>query len=100
MPNDYEMLLWPCLEEHDVRYVVIDRDISYLRPRLSTRWRRTPDGREWEIIDPPSFLEEVYRTRSGFTIVYEVISEVPDGFMYVDSLPRDNMRALPPGGVN
>ena len=100
MPNDYEMLLWPCLEEHDVRYIVIDRDISYLRPRLSNRWRRTPDGREWEIIDPPDFLEEVYRTRSGFTIVYEMIGEVPDGFMYVDNLPRDNMRALPPGGAN
>ncbi|MCK4503975.1 MAG: glycosyltransferase family 39 protein [Candidatus Aegiribacteria sp.] len=100
MPNDYEMLLWPCLEEHNVRFIVIDGDISYLRPRLSTRWRRTPDGREWEIIDPPDFLEEVYRTRSGFTIVYEMIGEVPDGFMYVDSLPRDNMRALPPGGAN
>lgn len=100
MPNDYEMLLWPCLEEHNVRYVVIDGDISHLRPRLSNRWRRTPDGREWEIIDPPDFLEEVYRTRSGFTIVYEMIGEVPDGFMYVDNLPRDNMRALPPGGVN
>ncbi len=100
MPNDYEMLLWPCLEEHNVRYVVIDRDISYLRPRLSNRWRRTSDGREWEIINPPDFLEEVYRTRSGFTIVYEMTGEVPDGFMYVDNLPRDNMRALPPGGVN
>ncbi|MCK5065189.1 MAG: glycosyltransferase family 39 protein [Candidatus Fermentibacteraceae bacterium] len=100
MPNDYEMLLWPCLEEHGVRYIVIDRDISYLRPRLSSRWRRTPDGLEWEIIDPPDFLEEVYRTRSGFTIVYEMTGEVPDGFMYVDNLPRDNMRALPPGGAN
>lgn len=100
MPNDYEMLLWPCLEEHNVRYVVIDRDIIYLRPRLSNRWRRTPDGRGWEIIDPPDFLEEVYRTYSGYTIIYEMTGEVPDGFMYVENLPRDNMRALPPGGAN
>ena len=32
MPNDYEMLLWPCLEEHGVRFVVVDPDLPGLRP--------------------------------------------------------------------
>lgn len=99
MPNDYEMLLWPCLEKHGVRYVVIDKYIPLLRPRLSGRWRRTADGSEWEVVDPPQFLREVYRSRTGSSIVYEMTGSVPQGFMYLDSLPRDNMRALPPGGI-
>jgi hypothetical protein len=96
MPNDYEMLLWPCLESHGVRYVVVDPDLPALRPWLSTRWSMTPDGRSWERIDPPPFLNEVYRTVSGRTIVYEWAGSVPEGFMAVDSLPRDNCRALAP----
>jgi hypothetical protein len=97
MPNDYEMLLWPCLERHGVRYVVVDPDLPALRPWLSSRWRRGPDGSAWETIDPPPFLAEVYRSSSGRTIVYEWTGRVPDGFMAVDSLPRDNCRALAPG---
>jgi len=100
MPNDFEMLLWPCLEEHGVRYVVIDGDIERMRPRLSGRWRRTAAGAGWLIEIPPPFLEEVYRSRSGATIVYEMTGDVPEGFMHVDSLPRDNMRALPPSGTS
>lgn len=96
MPNDYEMLLWPCLESHGVRYVVIDPDLPALRPWLSTRWSMAPDGMSWERIDPPPFLREVYRSVSGRTIVYEWIGGVPEGFMFVDSLPRDNCRALAP----
>ena len=100
MPNDYEMLLWPCLEEHGVRYVVVDDDIERMRPRLSGRWRRTPGGTGWLVETPPPFLEEVYRSRSGATIVYEMTGDVPEDFMHVDSLPRDNMRALPPSGTS
>jgi hypothetical protein len=100
MPNDFEMLLWPCLEEHGVRFVVIDGDIERMRPRLSGRWRRTHDGTGWLVEDPPPFLDEVYRSRSGATIVYEMTGDVPEGFMHVDSLPRDNMRALPPSGTS
>lgn len=98
MPNDYEMLLWPCLEDHGVRFVVVDPDLPLLRPRLSTRWRMNPDGTAWETIDPPPFLTEVHRSSSGRTIVYEWTGEVPEGFMAVDSLPPDNFRALPPAG--
>ncbi|MCK5117047.1 MAG: glycosyltransferase family 39 protein [Candidatus Aegiribacteria sp.] len=98
MPNDYEMLLWPCLEEHGVRYVVVDSYLTVLRPHLSNRWRRTPDGTDWQLIDPPDFLSEVYRSESGRSIVYEMTGHVPDGFMHIDNLPRDNMRALPPAG--
>ena len=99
MPNDYEMLLWPCLAEHGVRYIVIDSYLPLLRPHLSNRWRRTPDGSDWQLIDPPDFLREVYRSESGRSIVYEMAGPVPDGFMHTDNLPRDNMRALPPAGV-
>ncbi|NOQ21386.1 MAG: hypothetical protein GQ565_01875 [Candidatus Aegiribacteria sp.] len=98
MPNDYEMLLWPCLEEHGVRYVVVDSYLTVLRPHLSNRWRRTPDGNDWQLINPPDFLSEVYRSESGRSIVYEMVERVPNGFMHTDSLPRDNMRALPPAG--
>lgn len=96
MPNDYEQLLWPCLEEHGVRYVVVDPDLPRLRPWLSSRWRMAPDGSGWEVEDPPPFLREAWRSPSGLTIVYEWEGEVPEGFMAVDSLPRDNLRALPP----
>ena len=99
MPNDYEMLLWPCLQEHGVRYVVVDSYLPVLRPHLSNRWRRTPDGKDWQLIDPPDFLSEVYRSESGRSIVYEMTGNVPDGFMHTDNLPRDNMRALPPAGA-
>jgi 4-amino-4-deoxy-L-arabinose transferase-like glycosyltransferase len=99
MPNDYEMLLWPCLAEHGVRYIVIDSYLPVLRPHLSNRWRRTPGGSDWQLIDPPDFLREVYRSESGRSIVYEMIGHVPDGFMHTDNLPRDNMRALPPAGI-
>jgi len=98
MPNDFEMLLWPCLQEHDVRFVVVDSDLPGMRPHLSSRWRRTVDSAGWEIEDPPQFLEEVWRSRSGSTIIYEMTGIVPDGFMAVDSLPPDNYRALPPDG--
>lgn len=98
MPNDYEMLLWPCLQEHDVRFVVVDADLPVMRPHLSTRWMRSPDGTEWSVEAPPRFLEEVWRSGSGSTIVYEMTGIVPEGFMAVDSLPPDNHRALPPGG--
>lgn len=97
MPNDFEMLLWPCLEDHDVRYVIIDLDLPVLRPHLSERWRRSPDGESWVIINPPPFLTEVYRSESEQTIVYRWNGTVPDGFMFVDSLPPDNYRALSPG---
>ncbi|MFO8183086.1 MAG: glycosyltransferase family 39 protein [Candidatus Aegiribacteria sp.] len=96
MPNDFEMLLWPCLEEHGVRYVVVDGFLPSMRPHLASRWRRTIDGRDWQVVNPPSFLTEVYRSGSGFSIVYEMTGDVPVGFMRVDSLPRDNMRAAPP----
>lgn len=98
MPNDYEMLLWPCLQEHNVRYVVVDRDLPRMRPRLAGRWFFSPDGSGWLREDAPPFLEEVYRSCSGGTIVYEMTGEVPVDFMHVDNLPRDNMRALPPAG--
>jgi 4-amino-4-deoxy-L-arabinose transferase-like glycosyltransferase len=98
MPNDLEMLLWPCLEKHGVRFVVVDGFLPTLRPRLAGRWRRTIDGRDWQVVDPPPFLTEVYRSSSGFSIVYEMTGSVPEGFMHVDSLPRDNMRAMPPAG--
>jgi 4-amino-4-deoxy-L-arabinose transferase-like glycosyltransferase len=98
MPNDYEMLLWPCLEDHGVRYVVVDGDLARLRPRLAGRWMMSPDGNGWLTENPPPFLEEVYRSMSGRTIVYEMTGPVPPGFMQVDSLPRDNMRAMPPSG--
>ncbi len=99
MPNDYEMLLWPFLEEQGVRFVVIDQDLPHFRPLLSNRWRRTPDGSGWAVEDPPPFLTEVFRSESGRTIIYEMTGEVPGGFMAVDSLPPDNLRALPPGGL-
>lgn len=98
MPNDYEVLLWRCIEEHDVRYIVIDEYTPFMRPHLSNRWSRTSDGTGWERIEPPDFLTEVFRSSSGSTIIYEMTESVPAGFMYVDSLPRDNTRALPPGG--
>jgi len=89
MPNDYEMLLWPCLEEHGVRYVVVDPDLPVMRPRLSSRWRMAPDGSGWEVVDPPPFLTEVHRSRSGRTLVYEWTGSVPEGFMYEENLPRE-----------
>lgn len=95
-PNDYEMLLWPYLEEHDVQYMVVDRDLSTLRPWLSRCWRRSPDGASWDLIDPPPFLGEVFRTASGNTIIYEFTGPVPEGYMAVDSLPPDNYRAIGP----
>ncbi|MEN8209904.1 MAG: glycosyltransferase family 39 protein, partial [Candidatus Fermentibacteria bacterium] len=98
MPNDYEMLLWHCLEKHEVRYIVVDSYLTALRPHLSDRWRRTPDGNSWQLIEPPDFLNEVYRSESGRSIIYEMTGHVPDGFMHTDNLPRDNMRALPPSG--
>jgi len=98
MPNDYEMLLWPCLEEHGVRYIVVDSYLPILRPHLSERWTRLADG-GLGVIDPPPFLTEVYRSSSGESVVYEMTGEVPEGYMHVDSLPRDNMRALPPGSL-
>ncbi len=96
MPNDYEMLLWPCLEEFGVRYIVVDGYLPVLRPRLQSRWLRTPDDTAWQVNNPPGFLREVYRSESGKSIVYEMYEPVPEGFMYTDSLPGDNMRALPP----
>lgn len=98
MPNDYQMLLWPCLEKHEVRYIVVDSYLPLMRPHLSERWVRSPGG-GWAITDPPAFLTEVYRSASEETIVYEMTGEVPEGFMYVDTLPRDNMRALSSGGI-
>lgn len=96
MPDDYEALLWPCLQKHGVRFVVVDPDLPAARPWLSTRWTMAPDGSGWERLDPPPFLHEVHRSASGRTIVYEWSGTVPEGFMAVDSLPRDNCRALPP----
>jgi hypothetical protein len=98
MPNDYECLLWPCLERHGVRYVVVDPDLPLLRPHLSSRWTWAPDESGWQKDDPPPFLREVYRSSTGRTIVYEWHGSVPDGFMCTSSgsLPPDNMRALPP----
>jgi hypothetical protein len=90
------MLLWSYLQNHGVRYLVVDPDLPELRPWLSRCWRRSPDGRTWDVIEPPPFLSEVWRTSSGRTIVYEFSGQVPEGYMAVDSLPRDNMRALPP----
>ncbi len=95
-PNDYEMLLWPFLEGHGARYLVVDRDLPPLRPWLSGRWRRSPDGSSWDVIDPPPFLTPVWKSATGNTIIYEFTAEVPPGFMAVDSLPPDNFRALGP----
>ncbi len=95
-PNDYEMLLWPYLENHNVQYMVVDRDLPTLRPWLSRCWLRTPDGKAWEIINPPPFITEVWRTESGNTIIYEFTGSVPEGYMAVDSLPPDNYRAIGP----
>ncbi|MBD3370962.1 hypothetical protein GF402_11460 [Candidatus Fermentibacteria bacterium] len=96
MPNDYEMLLWPCIEKHDVRFVVVDWTLPLVRPRLRNRWLYKADRTGWEIVNPPPFLEEVWRSSMGATIIYEFTGQVPEGFMEVDSLPRDNCRALPP----
>jgi len=95
-PNDYEMLLWPFLEGHGARFLAVDPDLPQLRPWLSGRWRRTPDGRSWAVLDPPPFLTPVWKSASGNTIIYEFTGSVPPGFMAVDSLPPDNMRALGP----
>ena len=95
-PNDYEMLLWPYLQNHNVQYMVVDRDLPTLRPWLSRCWRRSPDGTSWDLIDPPPFITEVWRTESGNTIIYEFTDSVPDGYMSVDSLPPDNYRAIGP----
>jgi hypothetical protein len=95
-PNDYEMLLWPYLENHGVQYMVVDMDLPRLRPWLSRRWRRSPDGGEWDVVNPPPFITEVWRSSSGNTIIYEFTGQVPLGFMEVDSLPPDNFRALGP----
>ena len=95
-PNDYEMLLWPYLHQHGVEYMVVDPDLPVLRPWLSRCWRRSPDGMEWDLINPPPFLEEVWRSQSGETIVYRFSGEVPRGYMAVDSLPPDNYRAIGP----
>jgi len=93
-PNDYEMLLWPYLENHNVQYMVVDRDLPTLRPWLSRCFRRSPDGTTWDVINPPPFITEVWRTESGNTIIYEFTGEVPEGYMAVDSLPPDNFRAI------
>ena len=98
MPNDYEMLLWQCLEDHNVKYIVIDEFTPLMRPHLSNRWSRTPDGTNWQRRNPPFFIEKVFESSSGKTMIYEMTDTVPDGFMFIDSLPRDNMRALPPSG--
>jgi len=95
-PNDYEMLLWPFLAEHGAEYLVVDPDLPVLRPWLSRRWRRSPDGTSWDVADPPDFLEEVWRSSTGNTIIYRFTGTVPQGFMAVDSLPPDNQRALGP----
>jgi len=95
-PNDYEMLLWPYLEGHNVQYMVVDRDLPVLRPWLSRRWRRSPDGKTWDAVNPPSFITEVWRSQSGSTIIYCFTGSVPDGYMAVDSLPPDNFRAIGP----
>lgn len=95
-PNDYEMLVWPYLEDHDVQYLVVDRDLPLLRPWLSRCFRRSPDGRSWDELRLPPFLEEVWRTESSETIIYRFSGEVPEGYMAVDPLPRDNCRAIGP----
>lgn len=95
-PNDFQQLVWPCLERHGVRYAVVDSDLPGLRPRLASRWMYDPDGSGWLVEDPPPFLTEVWRSRSGRTLIYELTGPVPPGFEAVDSLPRDNLRALPP----
>jgi hypothetical protein len=95
-PNDYEMLLWPYLEQHSVQYMVVDRDLPALRPWLSRRWRRSPDGATWDAVNPPPFIAEVWRSRSGSTVIYRFTGSVPEGFMAVDSLPPDNYRAIGP----
>jgi len=95
-PNDYEMLLWPYLEEHGVRYMVVDRDLPGMRPWLSRCWRRSPDDSGWSVVDPPPFLAEVWRSSSGNTIVYEFAGSVPEGYMAVDPLPPPHLRALVP----
>ena len=95
-PNDYETLLWPFLEGHGVRYLVVDIDLPQLRPWLSRRWRRSPDGTSWDLLDPPPFLTPVWKSSSGNTLIYEFDGTVPPGFMAVDSLPPDNSRALGP----
>ena len=95
-PNDFEMLVWPYLEDHGVQYMVVDSDLPRLRPWLSRCWRRSPDGRAWEEINPPPFITEVWRTESGNTIIYEFTDSVPDGYMTVDSIPPDNYRAIGP----
>jgi hypothetical protein len=100
MPDDYEMLLWPALQEHGVRFVIVDPDLPRTRPWLSDRWRMSPDGSGWDVIDPPPFLREVARSRSGLTLVYEWVGTVPAGFMEVESLPPDNFRALPPSAFS
>lgn len=98
-PNDYEMLLWPCLEQLGTEYLVVDPDLPRLRPWLSRRWRRSPDGASWDVAAPPEFLEELWRSSSGKTIIYGFTGSVPPGFMQVDSVPRDNLRALAPLGL-
>ncbi len=95
-PNDYEALLWPYLERHGAEYLVVDRDLPTCRPWLSRRWRRSPDGLEWDVTAPPGFLDEVWRSPSGGTLIYRFTGRVPEGFMAVDSLPPDNRRALGP----
>ncbi len=95
-PNDYEMLLWPYLEGHNVQYMVVDRDLPVLRPWISRRWRRSPDGKTWDAVNPPPFITEVWRSQSGSTIIYCFTGSVPDGYMAVDSLPPDNFRAIGP----
>jgi 4-amino-4-deoxy-L-arabinose transferase-like glycosyltransferase len=95
-PNDYEMLLWPYLEAHGVQYMVVDRDLPGMRPWLSNCWRRSPDGGSWAATDAPPFLSEAWRSASGNTIIYEFTGPVPEGYMAVDPLPPDYLRALPP----
>jgi hypothetical protein len=95
-PNDYEMLLWPYLQNHNVQYLVVDIDLPTLRPWLSRCFRRSPDGTAWDVINPPPFITEVWRTESGNTIVFEFTGSVPVGYMAVDSLPPDNYRAIGP----
>ncbi len=93
-PNDFEMLVWPYLEDHGVQYMVVDRDLPRLRPWLSRCWRRSPDGSSWDVVNPPPFITEVWRTESGDTIIYEFTGTVPHGYMAVDSIPPDNYRAI------
>lgn len=52
MPDDYEALLWPCLQKHGVRFVVVDPDLP--AARLAVHEMDDGAGRVgWERLDPP-----------------------------------------------